>query len=142
MSFFELSFKIVLSLFALLIFALAIRWLWTNQVDPVETIKKLFKGKAEAQVEWIATRDENAIYQDSKIVGKVWGEVEFLDGTLTFIKLHETTNLNQKLPFEYQRYRLRITKIEGSIGMDINMIDGKTTTLNNVLTNVECVIVK
>ena len=138
MSFFELSFKIILTLVVILLCFGFLRWIWTHQIDPIETIKRLGKRKAQETLDIFATRDQNAIYQGGIIVGKVSGNVDEVDSKIIFREIFDTSNLNQALPFEYRRDRLRIISIGSFTGMDINMVDGKSTIKHNVIRDVVC----
>ena len=138
MSFFELSFKIILTLVVILLCFGFLRWIWTHQIDPIETIKRLGKRKAQETLDIFATRDQNAIYQGGIIVGKVSGNVDEVDSKIIFREIFDTSNLNQDLPFEYRRDRLRIISIGSLTGMDIKMVDGKSTIKHNVIRDVVC----
>lgn len=142
MSFLELSFKIILTLVVILLCFGFLRWIWTHQIDLVETVKRLGKRKAQETLDIIATRDQNAIYQGGIIVGKVSGNVDEVDSKIIFREIFDTSNLNQDLPFGYRRDRLRIISIGSFIGMDIKMVDGKSTTKHNVIKDVACERIK
>ena len=62
MSFFELSFKSVVTLIVVLICFGFLRWIWSHQIDPKETIKRFGRKKAQDTLDIFATRDQNAIY--------------------------------------------------------------------------------
>ncbi len=142
MSFFELSFKIILTLVVILLCFGFLRWIWTHQIDPIETIKRLGKRKAQETLDIFATRDQNSIYQGGIIVGKVSGNVDEVDSKIIFREIFDTSNLNQDLPFEYRRDRLRIISIGSSTGMDIKMVDGKSTIKHNVIRDIVCERIK
>ncbi len=142
MSFLELSFKIILTLVVILLCFGFLRWIWTHQIDPIETIKRLGKRKAQETLDIFATRDQNAIYQGGIIVGKVSGNVDEVDSKIIFREIFDTSNLNQNLPFEYRRDRLRIISIGSFTGMDIKMVDGKSTIKHNVIKDVVCERIK
>lgn len=142
MSFFELPFKIILTLVVILLCFGFLRWIWTHQIDPIETIKRLGKRKAQETLDIFATRDQNAIYQGGIIVGKVSGNVDEVDSKIIFREIFDTSNLNQDLPFEYRRDRLRIISIGSFTGMDIKMVDGKSTIKHNVIKDVVCERIK
>ena len=141
MTFLELSIKIIFSVIALLLCIFVIRWLWTHQIDPVETVKRLL-GKAEKPVEWIATRDPNAIYQNGQIVGNVSGGVEETDGKMVFREICNTSSLDQDSFFEYRRDRFEIISIGHIIGQEIVTTDKGTEIKKALLKNVQCERIK
>lgn len=141
MTFLELSIKIIFSVIALLLCVFVIRWFWTHQIDPVETVKR-WLGKAEKPVEWIATRDPNAIYQNGQIVGNVSGEVEETDGKMVFQEICDTSSLDRDSFFEYRRGRYEIISIGHIIGQEILMTDKGTEIKKAVLKNIQCKKIK
>ncbi len=142
MSFLELAFKIVGTVIVILLCVGLVRWLWTNHIDPVETVKRLFKGKAKDTVDWIATRDQNAIYQDSQIVGVVDGTVQETDDKIVFSEIYDTSNLNRQEPIEYRRDRLKIINIEKQIAQKIVASNEGSKVQQHVITNVVCEKIK
>jgi len=138
MSVLEVLFKIILTIIVLFF----VLWIWSHQIDPVRTVTRFFKNKSQEKVDWIATRDANAIYQKGEIVGKVFGQVKETNDKIVFSQLYDTSKLIKEEIFEYRRFKLIITKIGSITGLDINMIDGTTEVRNNVLKNVECLIKK
>lgn len=69
---------------------LFLRFVWTSQIDPTETIARFFR-QLSPQPDVIATRDPSGIYQDGKKVGEVTGHVETREDTVVFEQLSETT---------------------------------------------------
>lgn len=112
----EIVFKIFMTLVLIIVFVYSINWIWTNQIDVKETIFGLFKKEAQKKVEWVATRDENAIYQNGEIVGNVTAKVDENKVKLIFHEICNTSKLNQELLFEYRREKLRIIEIGSIIG--------------------------
>lgn len=137
MSFFELSFKIVGTVILILLFVGILHWLWTHQIDPRETFKRLFRGKAKGTVDWIATRDQDAIYQNGQIVGRVSGDVQEMDNEIVFHEIYDTSVLNTKEPFEYRRHILKIIS-KDIIGQKIVTTPEGSEVKQNVIMNVVC----
>jgi len=131
----EIIFKVVISA----ILGIFLVWMWQSHIDVKATFMTLFKNKVEEQAEWISTRQENAIYQNNQLVGKIAGEVKEEDGNFIFDELNDTGALDQSQPFEYKRGKCKITHIQTMSGMKLgNTPGGNFTQKNNVLENVTC----
>ena len=107
MSGLEIAFKIFITIVVLLIIIFFFKWLWTHQIDPIETLKRWFKSKSQDKIDWIATRDPNSIYQKRKIVGKVDGLVQENAEDLIIPEIYNAQEFNYRQPFEYKRYKDR-----------------------------------
>ena len=129
----EILFKIVAS--AILVGAcfIGLRWVWTHQIDVKATVTKASE-KVAAPPDWVATRDQNKIYQGGAPVGDVTGPVNKQGATYVFSQLANTSSFETSKSFEYQRYKLRVSRINTSIGMKS---DGRRV-LTAVLEGVEC----
>jgi hypothetical protein len=115
----------------------AIVWTWKNQIDPVTTFKQL--KESEPQIaSLIASRDPQKIYQKGKSVGNITGEVVFSDDQIIFAEITDSSELDRGQPIEYQRYKLRIIKIESAIGLYIGASTSGSETKSGVLKNVVC----
>ena len=138
----EIVFKIFMTLVLIIVFVYSINWIWTHQIDVKETIFGLFKKEAQKKVEWVATRDENAIYQNGKIVGNVTAKVDETEDKLIFHEICNTSKLNQELPFEYRREKLRIIEIGSIIGQENIVTSSGSEIKYNIIRNVVCEKVK
>ncbi len=130
----EIIFKIILTIPIIIL----IVWLWSQQIDVKQTFLGLFKHKVVKQAEWIATRNINNIYQEGIVVGVISGAVEKVEDKILFREICNTSQLNQNLPIEYGRQKLKIIKIDTIIGM---FCDGRTVK-NSVMGDVFCEEVK
>ena len=138
----EIVFKIIGTLVLIIVFVFSINWIWTHQIDVKETILGLFKKEVERPVDWIATRDENAIYQNGEIVGNVTAKVDETEDKLIFHEICNTSELNQELPFEYGREKLRIIEIGSITGQKIIVTSSGSEIKYNIMENVVCQRVK
>ena len=134
----EIGFKIFWTLVLIIVFVFSINWIWTHQIDVKETILGLFKKEVERPVDWIATRDENAIYQNGEIVGNVTAKVDETEDKLIFHEICNTSELNQELPFEYGREKLRIIEIGSITGQKIIVTSSGSEIKYNIMENVVC----
>ena len=100
------------------------------------------KKKVEKPVDWIATRDENAIYQNGEIVGNVTEKVDETEDKLIFHEICNTSELNQELIFEYRREKLRIIEIGSIIGQENIVTSSGSEIKYNIIRNVVCEKVK
>ena len=98
--------------------------------------------KVVAPPDWVTTREPNKIYQDGKAVGDVSGSVESKESTILFTQLSNAGAFNMQAPFEYQRSRLRVVRIDSAIGMKVEMTDQGSRTLNGVFEGVLCELLK
>lgn len=129
----ELLFKLILSAFWLMICFFGLHWIWTSQLDFKATIGKA-SDKVVAPPDWVAIRDPMKIYQSGNVVGDVNGPVNQQGTTYVFSQLINTSSFDTTKPFEYQRARLSVSRINISIGMKS---DGRQV-LTGVLEGVEC----
>jgi hypothetical protein len=129
----ETLFKLVLSAVVLSICAFGLRWIWTHQLDFWATVNRA-TDKVIAAPDWVATRDPKKIYQEGNAVGDVSGSVSQTGETYLFSQLVNTGSLNKEKPFEYQRVKLRVVRIERKIEMKV----GGPQLLTGVLEGVEC----
>ena len=133
----EILFKIIITIAAIVILFFFLRWIWKSQIDIKATsyriIKKFIPG-----TDTIATRDPNKIYQNGKAVGIVTGKIETQNDIVIFEELCETEELNQDIPFEYQRQKLQIIKIESITGLKVITSNEGSQTRKSVLSNVVC----
>jgi len=134
----EIAFKILVTV--ILIFVIV--WIWTHHIDVKETILGLFKKEAQKTVEWMVTRDKNAIYQNGKIVGNVTAKVDETEDKLIFHEICNTSKLNQELPFEYRRGKLLIVKVGSIIGQENIVTNSRSVIKYNIMKNVVCQKVK
>ena len=138
----EIVFKIFWTLVLIIVFVCSINWIWTHQIDVKETILGFFKKEVERPVDWIATRDENAIYQNGEIVGNVTAKVDETEDKLIFHEICNTSELNRELPFEYGREKLQIIEI-GSITEQKIIVTSRGSEIKyNIMENVVCQRVK
>jgi len=141
----EIIFKIIMTLVSIIVIIVSvysINWIWTHQIDVKETIFGLFKKEAQKKVEWVATRDENAIYQNVEIVGNVIAKVDETEDKLIFHEICNTSKLNHKLLFEYRREKLRIIEIGSIIGQENIVTSSGSGIKYNIIRNVVCEKVK
>jgi len=138
----EIVFKIFMTLVLIIIFVYSINWIWTHQIDVKETIFGLFKKEAQKKVEWVATRDENAIYQNGEIVGNVTEKVDETEDKLIFHEICNTSKLNHELLFEYRREKLRIIEIGSIIGQENIVTSSGSEIRYSIIRNVVCEKVK
>jgi len=141
----EIIFKIIMTLVSIIVIIVSvylINWIWTHQIDVKETIFGLFKKEAQKKVEWVATRDENAIYQNGKIVGNVTAKVDETEDKLIFHEICNTSDLNHKLLFEYGREKLKIIEIGSIIGQENIVTSSGSGIKYNIIRNVVCEKVK
>ena len=138
----EIVFKIFWTLVLIIVFICSINWVWTHQIDVKRTILSFFKKEVERPVDWIATRDENAIYQNSEIVGNITAKVDKTEDKLIFHEICNTSELNRDLPFEYGREKLQIIEIGSIIGQKIIVTSNGSEIKYNIMENVLCQRVK
>ncbi len=100
----ELFLKVAVSIICFIFLV----WMWKSHIDVRETVVNFFKNK----VEWISTRQENAIYQNNKLVGNISGDVKEEGEKYIFDELYDTELLDINQPFEYKRNKYKITHIQ------------------------------
>jgi hypothetical protein len=137
----EMFFRIVLTVVLTVLWMVGLRWVWTNQLDPLATVSR-FAQKTMAPPEWVATREPNRIYQDNAAVGEVTGAVEHQGNQIKCAQLANTTGLDSSKPFEYQRLTLRIRQVGIMAGLKVEMTEKGSRTLTGVFEDVLCDIVK
>ena len=127
----ELIFKTVITI-VIIVF---LSWLWSRQLDMKAIVLGPFKRGIHKPAELLPEIDQNAIYQNGKIVGRVSGMPEERDESRVFPELYDTAQLDRSQSFEYRREKLKIVKIEGVSGASLLAIGGMKQA---VMTNVVC----
>ena len=136
----ETAFRILLSFIFTGVWFIAIHWIWTNQLDPRETVSRFFKKTVEPP-DWVATREPSKIYQNGESVGDIIGAVEQAPGQVHFSQIANTTRFDTTSPFEYQRLKLKVVRIGSIIGMKSEVTDKGAVTLSAVMEDVTCSII-
>lgn len=148
----QLFYKLVITIIILVvIFLVVVRPLilflhhvWTSQIDPRETIRRVLNRLfPKPQAEIIATRDPNKIYQNGKEVGNVTGQVEIKNDLVIFHMLSETADLEEDHPLEYKKESFQIISTGSRSGIKITgtVSDGgklTTTQEHDVIEDVTC----
>ncbi len=110
---------------------LFLRMIWKSQIDPKATCSRIVTFFSPPS-EIIATRDPAKIYQNGKDVGNITGEVETKNGITIFHQICNTSQLKQKLPFEYKKETFKIIDcgaefdIKGGSPIKTNVLEGVT----------------
>jgi len=134
----ELLFKLIGSIILTGLYIFVLCWLWSHHIDVKKTIVEPFKKKIENPVDWIATRDCNAIYQDANVVGNITGDVKEVDDKFVFTEICNTSNFNVNIPFEYKREKLKVVKVGSMIGLFSSATNHGTEVKHNVMKNIVC----
>ena len=133
----EISFKIVMTILGCFVLLFFLWGVWKGQIDIKETSSRILR-KVISEPDFIAKRDPNKIYQNGKEVGIISKAVQEKDDTIIFGELCETEELDRDIPFEYQRRKLKIIRIESVAGLKISASSKDTNLKEGVLTNVVC----
>jgi hypothetical protein len=144
----ELIIKLVWTLFAAVIvwgvFTFTVK-LWRSHVDPAATFNRIIEKFHKEPTDLIATREDDAWYQNGKIVGRVIGKIVETPDSVLFAEVADTSNLRQDQDIEFRRLKLRLERSASFSGMKIVTIvsaSGATSSARNaVLSNAECRIV-
>lgn len=98
--------------------------IWKSDID----VRKLFNisyylgNITEDKPSWLATREEDAIYQNGKKVGRVNKEKILEENHLYFEDIYEASSLDTKKEFEYKKYVLQIESFEAVAGV-VNVME-------------------
>lgn len=130
----ELILKIFITLFAIAIFSGVLYWIWSHQLDPKATVEKVIHRAIEPP-DWIATRDQNKVYQNGKPIADVRGDIREDGLRVTFDQLVNVQGLSTDQPIEYRRLKLHVLNV-GSVR---GVLSTGFETLQNVWGEVECV---
>jgi len=129
---FELLFKVFLTVVVLFFSVVSLKWIWRSQIDIKETGRKLLETPQKS-MDWVVTRDPAKIYQDGKEVGDITGKIETKSNVIIFYQICNTSGLNESLPFEYKKEKLKVIRCGGRYD-----IKGGSPVRTNVLEGVEC----
>jgi len=110
--------------------AIAIIWgisaftvkVWRSHVDPRATMNRLISAFQKEPTDLIATREDNAWYQNGQVVGRIVGKITEATGTLTFEEVSDTSGLRRDQDIEFRRMRIRLESSESLSGMKMVMI--------------------
>jgi len=115
---------------------LFLKMIWKSQIDPKATCSRIVTFLAPLS-EMIATRNPKKIYQDGKEVGNITGKVVSANDRIIFEEVCDTGELNIGEPFEYERYKLKVTHIDEVIGIKMGM-----PTKKDVKRGMKCMVLK
>jgi hypothetical protein len=132
----ELLFKISLTLVLVIPVAGALRWIWTNQLDPGATVSRIFQSASEP--EWVATRDPMKLYQEGQSVADITGAISEEGLRVVFMQLVNAASLDVSQPVEWRRLNLRVVRVRESI----DLAGGGGGVLQDVRRGVECQIIQ
>ncbi len=137
----ELIFKIILTAFFTAIWLILIDKTWKSHIDLKESFNQLF-NQTTSPPSWIATREENKIYQNGIAIGEITGKVTNNGKEIIFSQISNTSNFDINIPFEYQRFRIKVHKVERFIGNTIELTPtGIPQTITNVYEGVYCQVI-
>jgi hypothetical protein len=137
----ETVFKIFLTALVIYFSYGSLKWIWHNQIDVKETGRQ-FLDAPKKSMDWVATRDDQKIYQEGKVVGAICGAVDISENKIIFKEVCDTELLDMKHPFEYKRDKLKIISYGGIIGIKgIASPDGAISR-KAVITDIVCEIIR
>jgi len=92
---------------------------WRPRVDPLQTLRNIFTQRA--QPDWLATEEQDQLYQSGRSVGLVIGEITEKEETLTFERIVGIDALNVNEPFRFRNQEWKITQISTSALLDLSI---------------------
>jgi len=131
--FLKLPLKIIWTIF-LIVLAYSIA---TSQVDPKSTLENFLEKQIKKRIDIIATREQDAIYQNDKIVARLGnGEFKKENKTIYFNQLEYSNELNLDEIFEFQKYILQFISYKAMI-----QLDSSQSHKGRILKGVSCRII-
>ena len=120
-------------------YAFGVRWIWTHQLDPEETVSRIFQSAGER--DWIATRDPMKLYQGGQPVADITGAISDDGSRVVFKQLANAGALNTSEPVEWRRLRLRVVRVGSAGGQSVSVGATGSRVLTNVRGDVECEVI-
>ncbi len=102
---------------ALLFSSLLLRRLWITQIDVSQTIRLWFSEQLSLS-DWVAVRNKNAIYQDSKLVGLVELPPVFKENKVIFPRVRYVSAINEERPIEFKRFECNKIIVNGTVRVE------------------------
>jgi len=93
--------------------------IWRPRVDPLQTLRNIFTQHA--QPDWLATEEQDQVYQSGQSVGFVIGEITETERTLTLERIVGIDALNANEPFRFRNQEWKITKISTRTLLDMTI---------------------
>jgi hypothetical protein len=119
--------------------------IWRSHVDPSATLTKIVGLFQKPPTELIATREDNALYQDGKIVGRVIGTIEEQESVLVFEEVTDTSNLKRNESMEFRRMKIKFEGPLNFTGITINTLvsdSGQSSSVSSaIIPNMRCRII-
>src|SRR4030042_1483386 len=79
--------------------------------------RKIVEQAANEKLSWLPTREDNAIYQNGRVVGRVVGDI--VNGDIfSFSEIHQCNELDFNSEFEFKKWQLKLDKCDEMIGID------------------------
>ena len=128
----ETFIKSIITIIIIIFCIYSIIWLWSKQIDLKGTAKKNLTAPITNFQNLFEMVDENAIYQNGKIVGTIEGGVKETNEKIFFKIIINTTKLDQNKPLQYKRTKCKINKVNMSNTTKLSGIESSS------LTGVEC----
>lgn len=93
---------------------------WKKDIDikRLFNLKKITRKTVEKPTSWVPTREQDSIYQNDKIVGKIIGEkINVKEKILSFEEIFQSNELDTNQEFEFRKWRVKIKHIETMANM-------------------------
>jgi hypothetical protein len=119
---------------------------WRSHVDPAATFDRIISKFQKEPTDLIATRDDDAWYQNGQVVGRVTGQITESGTSLIFEEVADTSALRRDQDIEFRRMKIRVESIERCSGSKSTSVVTATGGMSSsfrrdVISNVKCRIV-
>lgn len=120
----------------LILWGLFIFWKKDIDIKRLFNFKKIITKTVEKPTSWVPTREQDSIYQNDKIVGKIIGEkISVKERILSFEEIFQSNELDTNQEFEFRKWRVKIKHIETMTNMS-----SSAPQKGRIMEKVDCVI--
>ena len=113
--------KIVIIAATLLVAVIVSLRVWRAELDLRELLHpgRMLKRSVDTSIDWLPTREFDAIYQTGKIVARVSGiKIDQGNHKILFEEVYNSQTLDLEAEFEFEKWRLKFVGAESIIGLD------------------------
>lgn len=134
----ETVFKIVI---ITIIFTMALYLsiaVWNKDIMVGKSLINCVKRKIKAPINWIVSKEKDAIYQNGKMVGRIRkAKFKVRNGEIYFEEIYNCNELNIDKEFSFRKYLLKLKHAECSISLNT-----ARPQEGRILESVYCTIIK
>lgn len=126
---------VIVSIILVAFFAVVKVWRADLDLRHLCSPRKMVEQAANEKLSWLPTRENDAIYQNGRIVGRIMGDA-VNDDIISFSEIYQCNEFDFNSEFEFRKWRLRLDRIDEMI-----MNDSSASHKGKIMRGISCKIV-